>query len=41
MKSEFSRYLPEILPSVLSMAALSPEMGIQGQDNLGELTEVL
>ena len=41
MKAEFGRYLPEILPSVLSMAALNPEMGIQGQANLGELTEVL
>jgi hypothetical protein len=30
MKEEFGAYLPEVLPSVLSMAALKPEMGIAG-----------
>ena len=28
MKEEFGQYLPQVLPSVLSMAALNPEMGI-------------
>lgn len=41
MKEEFGQYLPSVLPSVLSMAALSPEMGISGQDTLAELTDVL
>jgi len=30
MKEEFGAYLPEVLPSVLSMAALKPAMGIAG-----------
>ena len=30
MKNEFSKYLPNVLPSVLQMAALNPEMGISG-----------
>lgn len=33
--------MPQILPSVLSMAALNPSMGISGQDTLAELTDVL
>ena len=33
--------MPSVLPSVLSMAALNPEMGISGQDTLAELTDVL
>ena len=41
MKEEFGQYLPQVLPSVLSMAALNPEMGIAGQDTLAELTDVL
>lgn len=41
MKEEFGAYLPQVLPSVLSMAALKPEMGIAGQDTLAELTDVL
>ena len=41
MKNEFSKYLPSVLPSVLQMAALNPEMGISGQDTLAELTDVL
>lgn len=41
MKSEFGKYLPQVLPSVLAMAALNPEMGISGQDTLAELTDVL
>lgn len=30
MKAEFGKYLPQVLPSVLSMATLNPEMGISG-----------
>ena len=41
MKGEFAPYLATVLPSVLSMAALSPEMGVSGQENLAELTDVL
>ena len=41
MKSEFGPYLARVLPSVLSMAALNPEMGVAGSDNLAELTDVL
>ena len=41
MKSEFGAYLPQVLPSVLSMAALTPAMGIAGQDTLAQLTDVL
>lgn len=41
MKAEFAKYLPQVMPSVLSMAALKPAMGISGQENLAELTDVL
>ena len=41
MKAEFGPYLSQVLPSVLNMAALNPEMGIAGQDTLAELTDVL
>jgi len=41
MKAEFAPYLTSVLPSVLSMAALNPEMGISGQETLAELTDVL
>ena len=41
MKSEFAPYLATVLPSVLQMAALNPEMGVAGQENLAELTDVL
>jgi len=41
MKSEFAQYLPSVLPSVLQMAALNPAMGIQGQETLASLTDVL
>ena len=30
MKGEFAPYLASVLPSVLNMAALSPEMGVSG-----------
>ena len=30
MKAEFGKYLPNVLPSVLNMAALQPTMGIAG-----------
>ena len=41
MEAEFGPYLSRVLPSVLSMAALNPEMGISGQDALAVLTVVL
>ena len=41
MKAEFGKYLPNVLPSVLNMAALQPTMGLAGQDQLAELTDVL
>ena len=41
MKNEFAQYLPQVLPSVLSMAALNPEMGVSGQDQMAQLTDVL
>lgn len=41
MKAEFGKYLPNVLPSVLNMAALQPTMGIAGQNSLAELTDVL
>ena len=41
MKGEFAPFLPSVLPSLLQMAALNPEMGISGQDALAELTDVL
>lgn len=41
MKGEFSPYLSSVLPSVLSMAALNPEMGISGQEALADLNDVL
>jgi hypothetical protein len=34
MKNEFGQFLPAVLPSVLSMAALNPEMGVAGQETL-------
>mmetsp|Transcript_19732 Transcript_19732/g.24345 ORF Transcript_19732/g.24345 Transcript_19732/m.24345 type:complete len:515 (+) Transcript_19732:1395-2939(+) len=41
MKAEFAPYLPRVLPSLLQMAALNPEMGISGQEQLADLTDVL
>lgn len=40
MKGDFCKYLPQILPHILSMATLRPEMGIEGQGG-AELTDVL
>jgi len=34
MKNEFGQFIPAVLPSVLSMAALNPEMGVAGQETL-------
>ena len=41
MKAEFGPYLNQVLPSVLSMAALEPAMGVQGNDEVAALTDVL
>jgi len=30
MKKDFAPYLPEILPPILSMATLKPQIGLQG-----------
>lgn len=39
MKTDFAPYLSQILPSILAMATLKPEMGVEG--NTAELTDVL
>jgi hypothetical protein len=41
MKEKFAPYLNEILPGVLQMAALNPEMGVSGGDKLAQMTDVL
>ena len=41
MKSEFGPYLNQVLPSVLSMAALEPAMSVQGNDTMSAITDVL
>jgi len=41
MKASFAPYLKDILPSIFTMATLNPEMGISGQDQLADLTDVL
>ena len=41
MKSEFGPYINQVLPSVLSMAALEPAMAVQGQDTMAAITDVL
>jgi len=41
MKDEFAPYLPRVMPGILNMATLNPEMGISGQENLAELADVL
>ena len=41
MKEEFGPFLPQILPGIFNMATLNPTMGVQGQENLAELTDVL
>lgn len=40
MKTDFTPYLEEILPPILSMASLKPSMGIEGQGEAG-LSDVL
>jgi len=35
MKTDFTPYLAEILPSILTMASLKPEMGIEGKGAAG------
>lgn len=41
MKKEFTPYLGQILPSIFAMAALNPEMGVQGGVSSGDLIDVL
>jgi len=41
MKDKFSKYLPFVLPSIFSMATLSPQMGVSGQNELHALSDVL
>ena len=41
MGGEFAPYLRQVLPSVLSQAALQPVMGVSGQDTLAELAQTL
>jgi len=41
LKKDFLPYLNLILPSVVSMATLNPEMSIQGIDKSGDLIDVL
>ena len=40
MKTDFTPYLADILPSILTMASLKPEMGIEGK-GAAELSDVL
>ena len=40
MKTKFTPYLQEILPPILQMASLKPEMGIEGQ-GAAEISDVL
>lgn len=37
---DFAKYLPQLIPSLFGMAALNPEMSIQGQDK-GDLADIL
>jgi len=39
MKEHFVPYLPKILPNILAMASLKPDMGIDG--NTGAIDDVL
>ncbi len=41
MKKEFTPYLGQVIPSLFSMAALNPEMSIQGNEKAGDLVDVL
>jgi hypothetical protein len=41
MKKEFTPYLSQIIPSLFQMAALNPEMGIQGVTKSADLIDVL
>lgn len=40
MKGAFVQYLPQILPNILAMASLKPDMGIDGQ-GAGAIDDVL
>lgn len=41
MKDKFAPYLGQVLPGVLQMAALNPEMGVSGGNSLAKMTDVL
>jgi len=41
MKGDFTPHLKEILPAILSMATLKPEMGVEGQTGTADLGDVL
>lgn len=41
MKEEFAPYLGGILPGIFNMATLNPTMGVAGQEQLANLTDVL
>lgn len=41
MKGDFAPYLAQILPSILQMASLKPEMGVGSEGATAELTDVL
>ena len=41
MKEAFAPYLPAVLPGIFSMATLDPEMGVSGQEEFANLTDVL
>lgn len=41
MKGDFAPYLAQILPSILQMASLKPEMGVGASGATAELTDVL
>jgi hypothetical protein len=41
MKGKFSVYLPQVLPSIFSMATLNPQMGVSGTEDLHALSDVL
>lgn len=41
LKEDFTPHLKEILPAILAMATLKPEMGVSGQEGAGDLGDVL
>ncbi len=41
LKKDFVPYLPEVIPSLYNMATLNPEMGVQGTEAAGSISDVL